>query len=161
MTPLIVCGDFGFIWNGSEKEKKILQKIGKMKPTIAFIPGCHDNYALLSEYPEVDFCSGKARHISGNLYELLRGQIYTIDNKTVFAFGGGISQTPWFGRMVLAGGKKRPPLSRSLRMLSRILHNTTMKLTSLLHMIFLLLSSPASIPSMMMAILTKFMLSLM
>ena len=88
---LLICGDFGFVWNGSEKEKKILKKIGKMKPTIAFIAGCHDNYSLLSAYPEVEFCGGKARRISGKLYELLRGQIYTIEGKTVFAFGGGVS----------------------------------------------------------------------
>lgn len=89
---LIVCGDFGFIWDGSQKEEAMLKKIGKMKPQILFVPGCHDNYDLLSRYPEVDFCGGRARQISGRLYELLRGQIYTIDGKKIFAFGGGISE---------------------------------------------------------------------
>ena len=89
---LIVCGDFGFIWDGSEKEQSLLKKIGRMKPQILFVPGCHDNYDLLAKYPEVDFCGGKARQICGHLYELLRGQIYTIDGKKIFAFGGGISE---------------------------------------------------------------------
>lgn len=89
---LIVCGDFGFVWDGSEKEKKELKKIGKLKPQVVFVPGCHDNYSLLAEYPEVDFCGGRARQISGKLHELLRGQIYTIDDKKVFAFGGGVSE---------------------------------------------------------------------
>lgn len=56
-----------------------------MKPQILFVPGCHDNYDLLAKYPEVDFCGGKARQICGHLYELLRGQIYTIDGKKIFS----------------------------------------------------------------------------
>jgi len=89
---LIVCGDFGFIWDGSEKEKKELKKIGKLKPQILFIAGCHDNYELLAKYPEVSLYGGKARQISGKLHELLRGEIYTIDDKKIFTFGGGISE---------------------------------------------------------------------
>ena len=26
---LMICGDFGFIWNGSEQEKKFLEEIGE------------------------------------------------------------------------------------------------------------------------------------
>ncbi|MFZ2538322.1 MAG: hypothetical protein WAX04_05430, partial [Oscillospiraceae bacterium] len=44
---------------------------------------------LLSEYEWVDYCGSKARKISGNLYCLMRGGVYTIDDKKVFAFGGG------------------------------------------------------------------------
>lgn len=88
---LIVCGDFGFIWDGGKAEKKRLQKIGKRKYNVAFVEGCHDNYDLLREYPEVNFCGGKAGHITGNLYHLKRGNVYTIEGKTYFAFGGGES----------------------------------------------------------------------
>ena len=63
---LIVCGDFGFIWDGSEKEQSLLKKIGRMKPQILFVPGCHDNYDLLAKYPEVDFCGGKAKMLRGD-----------------------------------------------------------------------------------------------
>lgn len=28
---LIVCGDFGFVWDGSKKEQKILRWLGKRK----------------------------------------------------------------------------------------------------------------------------------
>ena len=44
---LIVCGDFGFVWDGSEREKKVLKKLGKQKYRILFVAGCHDNYDLL------------------------------------------------------------------------------------------------------------------
>ena len=28
---LIVCGDFGFVWDGSKKEQSVLKKLGKSK----------------------------------------------------------------------------------------------------------------------------------
>jgi hypothetical protein len=88
---LIVCGDFGFIWDGGKKEEKLLKKLGKKKYSILFLDGTHENFDLLSKYPEVDFNGGKAQHICGNLYHLLRGEIYTIDDKKIFVFGGGES----------------------------------------------------------------------
>lgn len=89
---LIVCGDFGFVWDGSTEEKKRLKKLGNLKYQILFVPGCHDNYDLLASYPEVDFAGGRARQISEKVYELLRGEIYEIEGKKIFAFGGGIDE---------------------------------------------------------------------
>jgi hypothetical protein len=88
---LIVCGDFGFIWNGGKAEEKQLKKIGKQRYDTLFVEGCHDNYTLLEQYPVVTYKGGMARKISGNLYQLLRGEIYQIDGRNVFAFGGGDS----------------------------------------------------------------------
>lgn len=88
---LIVCGDFGFIWDGSKKEEKLLKKIGNKKYRVLFIEGTHDNIDRIKQYPLEDFCGGKARRISGNLYYLERGHVYNIDSKYIFAFGGGES----------------------------------------------------------------------
>lgn len=33
---LIICGDFGFLWDNTEKEKRILKAIGKKKILHAF-----------------------------------------------------------------------------------------------------------------------------
>ena len=90
---LFVCGDFGFLWNGGKKEAKILNKIGKKRFHTVFVTGCHDNYALLRQYPEEEWCGGKVRAISGNLKQLCRGEIYTVEGKTFFAFGGGESSS--------------------------------------------------------------------
>ncbi|MCI1966227.1 MAG: metallophosphoesterase [Oscillospiraceae bacterium] len=89
---LIVCGDFGFIWDGGQAEKKILKKLGKKKYKILFLDGAHENYDLLEQYPVSEWNGGKVRQISGNLYHLLRGQVYEIEGKKVFAFGGGESE---------------------------------------------------------------------
>lgn len=88
---LIVCGDFGFVWNGSDSEKKLLRWIGKRRFYTLVVDGCNENHALLAEYPEKELFGGRVRQISGNLYLLSRGGVYTIGGKTVFAFGGGNS----------------------------------------------------------------------
>ena len=86
---LIICGDFGFIWDGSLKEKKLLKKIGKLPYNVLFVEGSHENYDLLEQYEITEWCGGKTRQISGRLRQLMRGQVFTIAEKTVFAFGGG------------------------------------------------------------------------
>jgi len=88
---LLVCGDFGFIWDGSKAEQAALKKIGKLKYNVCFIDGVHESFALLGQYPVGEWASAPARHIAGNLYHLLRGEIYTIEGKTIFAMGGGVS----------------------------------------------------------------------
>jgi len=88
---LLVCGDFGFIWDGSKAEQAALKKIGKLKYNVCFIDGVHENFALLGQYPVEEWGGAHARHICGRLYHLLRGEIYAIEGKTVFAMGGGVS----------------------------------------------------------------------
>ena len=88
---LLICGDFGFLWDGGPAERKAIKKLGSRKYTVAFVDGTHENFDLLATYPVVDWNGGKAQHICGNLYHLMRGQVYEIEGKKVFAFGGGES----------------------------------------------------------------------
>lgn len=88
---LIVCGDFGFVWDGSDYENKILKSIGERKFTTLFVDGTHENFDLLNNYKELEWNGGKVHHISGNLYHLKRGEVYNINGEKFFAFGGGES----------------------------------------------------------------------
>lgn len=88
---LIICGDFGFIWDGGKAEKKLLKKIGRKRYNVLFVEGSHENYDLLEQYEVSEWCGGKTRVISGRLRQLMRGQVYEIAEKTVFAMGGGQS----------------------------------------------------------------------
>ena len=88
---LIVLGDFGFLWDGSKAEKKNLAWLARRRYKILFLDGCHDNYDLLKEYPVEDFCGGRARHIGGNLYHVLRGSVLELEGKKLLCFGGGES----------------------------------------------------------------------
>ncbi len=89
---LIICGDFGFIWDGSRHEKSVLKKLAEKPYTIAFIDGCHENFDILEQYPISEWCGGKAHIIGKNLIHLMRGQVYDIEDKRIFTFGGGHSQ---------------------------------------------------------------------
>ena len=89
---LLVCGDFGFIWDNSKQEQAVLKKLSEKKYTIAFVDGCHENFDLLQQYRLVRWRGGVARLIAPNIFHLQRGEIYTIENQKYFAFGGGHSQ---------------------------------------------------------------------
>ena len=86
---LIVCGDFGFIWENTSKERRILKKIGKRKHYTLFVEGCHENYNMLLDYPLEEFCGGPVNVVSGKLLHLVRGVIYDFQGLRFFAFGGG------------------------------------------------------------------------
>ncbi len=86
---LIVCGDFGFVWDGSQAEQKALKRLSRKKFTIAFLDGCHENFTLLARYPEQEWNGGKVRKIAENIFWLQRGESYQIDGKTFLVFGGG------------------------------------------------------------------------
>ncbi|MCL2513540.1 MAG: metallophosphoesterase [Oscillospiraceae bacterium] len=88
---LIICGDFGFIWDNSKKEKKILKNLGSRKYNICFLDGAHENFELLNAYDQGNWNGGRVHHITGNLYHLTRGQVYNIQGATVFTLGGGES----------------------------------------------------------------------
>ncbi len=88
---LIICGDFGFIWNGDGQEEKILQFMGRQKYKILFIDGCHENFDKLYSYPEDIWCGGKIHRINDNLFHLCRGQVFQIEGNSVFTMGGGYS----------------------------------------------------------------------
>ena len=88
---LIVCGDFGFVWDNSPREKKLLEWLGSRRYTVAFLDGTHENYDLLNNYRETMWNGGRVHRISGNLLHLQRGQIFNIEGVKIFTFGGGES----------------------------------------------------------------------
>ncbi len=88
---LIICGDFGFVWDGSKAEKKRLKKLGKKRYSVLFVEGVHENFKELEKYGVEYWCGGLTRRISGNLRQLIRGSVFELCGKRVFAFGGGRS----------------------------------------------------------------------
>lgn len=88
---LIVCGDFGFLWNGGPEEQKILDWIGRRRWTTLFVEGTHDNLDLLAQYPREELGGAPAHHLGGRLWHLIRGEIYTLEGRTFLAMGGGES----------------------------------------------------------------------
>lgn len=88
---LIVCGDFGYLWNGGKCEKSTIEYLGSRKFTVCFIDGTHENFRKINQGKETIWKGGHVHRISGNLYHLMRGQIFNIDGVKIFTFGGGES----------------------------------------------------------------------
>jgi len=88
---LIVCGDFGYIFDGSRLEKKVIDFFAKRKFITAFIEGTHDNLDRINRCRETVWKGGKVHRIKGNLLHLMRGQIFEINGNKFFTFGGGES----------------------------------------------------------------------
>jgi len=88
---LIVLGDFGFVWDNSEKEKKFLKYLGSRRYNVCFLDGTHENYDLLYQYPKTIWKGGLVHRINNHLFHLCRGQVFTIDGLKIFTFGGGES----------------------------------------------------------------------
>ncbi len=89
---LIICGDFGGVWCGDNEEKYWRKWFAEKPFTTLFVDGNHENFDMLSTFPTVEFCGGTAHKIQDGLYHLMRGQIFKLDGKTIFTFGGARSQ---------------------------------------------------------------------
>ena len=90
---VIITGDFGMLWhrNNFSKTSK-LNKAAKERGIIyLFCDGNHENFEMLEEYPVEERYGGKAGKISKYIYHLRRGEVYTIEGKTFFVFGGASS----------------------------------------------------------------------
>lgn len=90
---LIVCGDFGYLFRDVAYERVFLDRLEREKPyTICFCDGNHENFPLIFSYPMEKWNGGYVHRIRKNIIHLMRGQIYEIDGKRIFSFGGGYSR---------------------------------------------------------------------
>lgn len=90
---VIICGDFGCVWGGElEKSDKWWQNWLDDQPwTTLWIDGNHENHDLLQTYPVEQWHGGRIHKINNSIYHLMRGEVFTINDKTIFTFGGGYS----------------------------------------------------------------------
>jgi len=89
---VIVLGDFGFYWENNKKSKQNINKLLKQIPyQLAFIPGNHENYALLEIIKINDYNIGIDKFEAGEIWYFPKGYVYNITNKKFFMFGGAES----------------------------------------------------------------------
>ena len=90
---VIICGDFGGIWfsNGYKRQEFVLDVLSELPYVILFVDGNHENHTVLNEYDVIEWNGGKAHKIRDNILHLMRGQVYTIEGKKFFTFGGAQS----------------------------------------------------------------------
>ena len=97
---IIICGDFGGVWTfeeESKREKEALDWLNNKNFTTLFVDGNHENYTRLYNYPIEEWKGGKVHEIRDSVLHLMRGEIFDIDNKKIFAFGGARSHDIQYG----------------------------------------------------------------
>lgn len=91
---VIICGDFGGVWNyivESMYENYWLDWLNNKNFTTLFVDGNHENFTRLYKYPVKEWHGGKVHKIRDSVIHLMRGEIFNIDNKKFFTFGGARS----------------------------------------------------------------------
>lgn len=88
---VIVCGDFGGVWDGSAREQRRLDWLEARPFTTLFVDGNHENFDLLSAFPSTAWHGGRARLIRPSVIHLMRGQVFSINKKRFFTMGGARS----------------------------------------------------------------------
>ncbi len=91
---VIICGDFGAIWDKdkeSSREKWWLDWLEAKSYTTLFVDGNHENFDRLYDYPLEEWHGGKVHKIRESVLHLMRGQVFEIEEKKIFTFGGARS----------------------------------------------------------------------
>lgn len=88
---VIICGDAGFVWDGTKEDQKWIQWISEMPWITLYVDGNHENFSLLNQYPVETWNGGKVHKITDSLIHLMRGEIFCLHHQLFFCFGGGFS----------------------------------------------------------------------
>lgn len=84
---VIICGDHGGVWAGEQADGRKLGWLEDKPFTTLFVDGNHENFDLLSAYPE----KGRVHEVRPHVLHLMRGQVFDIGGLTWFTMGGAAS----------------------------------------------------------------------
>ena len=75
---VIICGDFGGLWESSEEENYWLDWLNDKPWTTLWVDGNHENFTLLSEFPLEMWHGGMVHRIRPNILHLMRGHVFEL-----------------------------------------------------------------------------------
>lgn len=97
---LIIAGDFGCIWRYPERahlkvnsnDLHTIEYIYEDAPFVTlFVDGNHENHKVLNELPVSKKWGGCVHQLTPYCYHLMRGEVFSIQGKTLLAMGGALS----------------------------------------------------------------------
>ena len=88
---VIITGDFGGLWDGSNKDRYWLDWLEEKPFTTLFVDGNHENFDLLNALPEKRWNGGRVHVVREHVLHLMRGQVVTFGGLTWFTMGGASS----------------------------------------------------------------------
>lgn len=129
---VIIAGDFGALWNENTLALN-LRAYSQLPFTILFVDGNHENFNLLNTYPVEQWHGGKVHKIKPDIIHLMRGQVFEIDGKSIFTFGGATSIDKFMRIEGLSWWREELPddndLSEAIKNLSRYKNNVDYVIT--------------------------------
>lgn len=87
---VIIAGDFGGVWS-EQTLTESLRYYTHLPFTVLFVDGNHENFDMINAYPVETWKGGKVHKIKPDIIHLMRGQVFEIEGKTIFTFGGATS----------------------------------------------------------------------
>lgn len=87
---VIICGDFGY-WYDNASQKWWFNWLNNKPWTTLFVDGNHENFDALNVLEVGMWHGGKVHQIKDSVFHLMRGQIFDLQGKKFFAFGGAAS----------------------------------------------------------------------
>lgn len=90
---IIICGDFGVIWNDTKdvRELSLESSLNSLPCEVLFVDGNHENFNRIYALPQVQKFDSLVGQYSKNVFHLKRGHIYNIDNMNFLTMGGALS----------------------------------------------------------------------
>ena len=88
---VVVAGDFGFVWDGSNTDRYWLDWFESKPWTTCFVDGNHENHRMLAELPETEWNGGRVHVARPHVLHLMRGQVYELESYRFFTMGGAKS----------------------------------------------------------------------
>lgn len=92
---LIVLGDIGLNFENTDANRRFDEYFLSADKNIAFVDGNHENFEYINSFPEEEWNGGTVHRLTPHIVHLKRGNIFTVNGKTFFVFGGCKSSPKW------------------------------------------------------------------
>lgn len=90
---MVICGDFGLLWDKEESKrgKWWLDWLAEKSYTTLVVDGNHEDFTRLNTLPEEEWNGGRVHKVRENVIHLMRGEIFDLNGKAAYIFGGARS----------------------------------------------------------------------
>ena len=112
---VIICGDFGGVWYGNEKDNHWLNWLEQKNFTTLFVDGNHENFAALAGYEECSWNGGKVQFIRPSVIHLMRGYVFDLEGMKIFAMGGARSSDRMYRTVGVSWWREEMPNAEEIR----------------------------------------------
>lgn len=90
---VVICGDFGGVWNDDKEERFWLSWLESKPWTTVFVDGNHECFPRLYNLAEKLWNGGNVGVVNSSIFHLKRGEYYTLPNGiSLFTLGGAVSR---------------------------------------------------------------------